>query len=182
MTVEAALDDDPARCGGFALDAPILSEADAPPGPVTVAVGDNAARRALRARLEARGWTPATVIHPRACVAPSARIGPGAFVAALAVVGPQAVIGADAIVNHGAVVDHDCVVGDGAHVAPNATLGGGCRVGEGATVGAGATLLPGRRVGAWAVLGAGAVATRDVPDGAVATGAPARLRDTERTP
>lgn len=168
------LDDDPARRAAPCAGLPVRDAAELPPGAVHVAVGVNAARRAIRRRLAARGWTAATIVHPRACVSPSAVIGPGAFIAALAVVGPDAVIGADVIVNHGAVVDHDCVVEDGAHVAPNATLGGGCRVGEETLIGAGSTLLPGREVGARAILAAGATAPRDLAAGATAIG-PAAL-------
>lgn len=50
----------------------------------------------------------------------------------------------------------------------------GCHIGPRARVGANATLLPGIRIGAEALVGAGAVVTRDVPDGEVWVGAPAR--------
>ena len=48
-------------------------------------------------------------------------------------------------------------------------------VGRGATIGANATILCGVRIGSYAMVGAGAVVTRDVPDHAVVTGAPARV-------
>lgn len=46
---------------------------------------------------------------------------------------------------------------------------------EGCWVGAGAIILPGVTIGRNAVVGAGAVVTRDVPDFAVAVGAPAKV-------
>ena len=177
MALAGVLDDDPARRGAQVMALAVAAEEETAPTWAHVAVGDNAARLALHRRLAARGWRFVSVIHPRACVAPSAAVDPGAFVAALAVVGPQATVGAGAIVNHGAVVDHDCAVGAGAHVAPNATLGGGCRIGAGALIGAGATVLPGRVVGVGAVVGAGAVVTCDVADNTVVIGAPARALD-----
>jgi len=45
----------------------------------------------------------------------------------------------------------------------------------GCSIGAGAVILPGVRIGRWAVVGAGAVVTKDVPDGATVVGNPARI-------
>lgn len=45
---------------------------------------------------------------------------------------------------------------------------------RGASIGAGAVILPGLRIGQEALVGAGSVVTRDVPDGAVVRGNPAR--------
>lgn len=49
-----------------------------------------------------------------------------------------------------------------------------------AWIATGAMILPGVRVGRGAVVGAGAVVARDVPDFAVATGNPARIRENIR--
>lgn len=51
----------------------------------------------------------------------------------------------------------------------------GARIKRGAKIGANVTLLPGVIIGENALVGAGAVVTRDVPDGAVVAGNPARL-------
>jgi len=51
---------------------------------------------------------------------------------------------------------------------------------QGASIGSNATILCGVTVGANAIVGAGSVVTRDVPDGAVVAGNPARvIRKTE---
>lgn len=134
-------------------------------------IGDNIVRERVARSL---GLPFATVIHPSAVVAPSARVGAGAVVLALAVLNPDAQVGAGAIVNTGAVIEHDVMVGDFAHVASNATLAGGARVDRLALLGSGAIVLPGCSVGMGSVVGAGAVVTRDVPSGVVATGVPAR--------
>jgi serine acetyltransferase len=49
------------------------------------------------------------------------------------------------------------------------------RIGDRTYVGAGAMILPGVTIGADCVIGAGSIVTRDVPEGMVATGNPARV-------
>jgi acetyltransferase-like isoleucine patch superfamily enzyme len=51
----------------------------------------------------------------------------------------------------------------------------GTTVKQGASIGSGATILCGVTIGAGATVGAGSVVTKDVPDGAVVAGNPARV-------
>jgi len=46
---------------------------------------------------------------------------------------------------------------------------------RGASIGSGATILCGVAIGERAIVGAGSVVTKDVPDGAIVAGNPARL-------
>lgn len=50
------------------------------------------------------------------------------------------------------------------------------RVLKGASIGSGSVIMGGVTIGAGAMVGAGSVVTKDVPDGAVAFGNPARVR------
>ena len=56
---------------------------------------------------------------------------------------------------------------------PGAVLTGRVVVDDFATIGANATVLPSVRVGRSAVIGAGAVVTKDVPNGITVKGVPA---------
>jgi len=53
---------------------------------------------------------------------------------------------------------------------------------KGASIGSSATILCGITIGAGAMIGAGSVVTKDVPDGAVVAGNPARILKTLKTP
>ena len=86
----------------------------------------------------------------------------------------EARLGRCCIINTRASVDHEDVLEDGSELAPGATLCGLVHLKEAAWVCAGATVLPRVTIGADAIVGAGAVATRDIPDGATAVGVPAR--------
>lgn len=173
------LDDNPALQNHELLGLPMLGTisdlARVPHEAILVAIGTNAARRALYERLRQRSERFATARHPSAIVAPSARIGPGTVICAGAIVNPGAIIGANVILNTASSVDHHNRIGDHAHIAPGSHLGGDVQVGEGAFIGIGATVMPQRRIGAWAIAGAGAVVHADLPEDAVAVGVPARV-------
>ena len=79
-------------------------------------------------------------------------------------------------------------IGNGVFIGPNAVLTNdrypptgkpelrGPTIEDGAVIGASVTVLPGVRIGAEAVIAAGSIVTRDVPEGVLAIGAPARLK------
>jgi len=132
-------------------------------------------RCSVAARLQAAGLRAATLVHPTAFVAESARVGAGSVVLAQAAVCARAELGECVIVNTAASVDHECVLGPGVHIGPGARLAGYVSVGAGTFVASGATIAPRVCVGGGSVIGAGAVVVRDVPSGVVAYGNPARI-------
>ena len=136
--------------------------------------GDNRPRKRLYEMALAAGLAPVSVRHPSVVVSAYATMGEGVQLFPRAVVNAGAVIGVNVIINSGAVVEHDCKVGNHVHIAPGAILCAGVEVGELAHIGAGAVVRQGVRIGAGAVVGAGAAVIRDVPDGAVVAGVPAR--------
>ena len=141
-----------------------------------IAIGDNGIRRDSFGVMCEAGLLPAELIHPSACVSPSATIGRGTLVMPYVVVNARSRVGVNCILNTGCIVEHDCEVGDHVHLASSSALGGGARVGSEAMVGMGAMVLPGQSVGSRATLGAGAVAVKPISDGCVAVGVPARLQ------
>ncbi len=174
--VAAVFDDDTAKWEkaflGIPVHGPIDRVAEFSPLPSMMAVGDNATRASIAARLELE-WL--TVVHPRAYVDPTARLGAGTVVFAGAIVQAETRIGRHAIINTAASVDHDCEIGDYVHVAPGARVAGGVCVGDRTLLGLGSVVLPEKRVGPRVVVGAGAVVTRDLPENVTVVGIPARV-------
>jgi UDP-perosamine 4-acetyltransferase len=141
------------------------------------AVGDNSIRQAVALKLAGHGFTLTNAISPRASVSRHARLGRGVAIMPHAVVNAGAEIGDGVIVNTSATVDHDCVVGAFSHIAPGTNLAGCVRVGEGSFLGVGTRVIPGISIGEWATVGAGSVVVRDVEDGRVVFGVPARVQN-----
>ncbi|MEL6288039.1 MAG: gamma carbonic anhydrase family protein [Pseudomonadota bacterium] len=89
-------------------------------------------------------------------------------------------IGARSNVQDGATLHTDLgyplTIGVGCTIGHGAILHG-CTIGDGALIGMGATILNGATIGAGAVIGANALIAegKDIPPGALAVGAPARV-------
>lgn len=139
-----------------------------------VAIGDNIARARVTGQWQATGLGLTTATSRFAMVSRSAVVGPGSMLLPGAVVNAATELGTGVIVNTNASVDHDGRIGDFVHVAPGVAIGGGVTIGARTLVGIGARILPGLSIGADVTIGGGAVVVRDVPDGAVVVGVPAR--------
>jgi acetyltransferase EpsM len=177
------LDDDPEKWSLRLLNLPVLGGLDALPATqaaVALGVGSNDARLALLRRLDERGVTVVSVVHPSSIVSSGVSLGAGSYVGPGVVVHVDARVGRACILNSGSVVEHDNILGDGVHISPNAALGGNVEIGEGAHVGLGAAVLPGITIGAWTIVGAGAVVTKPLPAGVAAAGVPARILPSSR--
>lgn len=82
-------------------------------------------------------------------------------------------------ITRGVVIEDDVFIGPGVVTLNDKLTGGGMtypRIGRGAKIGGGTVILPGVTIGAGAIIGAGSVVSRDVPEGQISLGNPARLR------
>lgn len=142
-----------------------------------IAIGDNWERGRMVRRIaeQAPQIDFVSAIHPAAVIAADVTVGAGSVVMPGAVVNPGSRLGTHCIVNTGAVVDHDCCLADFASLAPGAVLGGSVVVDEFAAVMLGARVIHRRRIGRHTVVGAGSLVLDDLPERALAYGAPARV-------
>ena len=138
---------------------------------------------------ELDGIKPALAADDECWVAPSAAVIGKVRIDKLASIWFGAVLRGDNELIHiaeGSNIQDNCTIhtdpGFPVFVGPRATIGHnailhGCRVGETALVGMGATVLNGARIGKGAIVGANALVAegKEIPDFALAVGAPARV-------
>ena len=122
------------------------------------------------------GFSFKTLIAPEAVVSESATISEGCIIQTFCNISSNVKLDKCVRVNTGANIMHDCNVGAYSVVAPSAVLLGKVVVGEKVYIGANSTLLPSVSIGDNSKVGAGAVVTRDVNEGCVVVGIPARMQ------
>jgi UDP-2-acetamido-3-amino-2,3-dideoxy-glucuronate N-acetyltransferase len=120
----------------------------------------------------------------------NARIGSGCNIGQNVVISPDVVIGNNVKIQNNVSIYTGCILEDDVFCGPSMVFTNVINprshverkneykttlVGRGATLGANCTVVCGITIGRYAFVGAGAVATRDVPDYALVYGNPARL-------
>lgn len=141
---------------------------------IIVAIGDCSVRRRISLEVKSRGFSLITCIHPSAVIASDVLIGEGTVIAAGAVISVGAKLGNAVIVNTAATIDHECNISDGVHIGPGVSMGGLVTIGEMAWVGVGAAISDRISIGKCSIIGAGSVVVKDIDDGVVAFGCPAK--------
>ena len=139
-----------------------------------VGINHPGVRERLADRLDAFGWTAATLIHPDATVETARPIGGGTVVRAGVRVATNTRIGRHVHLNFNVVLGHDVVLEDFVAVNPLASVAGEVRVGARTVVGTGAVVLQGRTLGEDTTVGAAACVTSSSSGGQTLVGIPAR--------
>lgn len=141
---------------------------------IVIGVGEPKSRHKLMEIIETDGYQLARIIHPSASVSEYSTIGPGAVVQYGARVAPDAYIGKNTVLNSHSSIGHNCVVGDGCVISSFVPVGGGAKIGNNTFVGMGAIIRDHISIGSDCIISMGAVVFKDIKDGMLAMGNPAR--------
>lgn len=116
----------------------------------------------------------ATVVHKTAVVANNAVLEPGVFIMSNCYIGPKALIGQCSLVMSNALIGHNTVIGPLCHFSVGSIVSSYVNIGRVSDVTLGAKVLEKRTIGNYAVAGASSLITKDIPDGEIHVGIPAK--------
>ena len=142
--------------------------------PIIISPDQPTVRKRLFEYYESLGFSFAKMISPLSTISPSAQIGKGTVIQSHCNVSADSVIGDFCKLNTFANVMHNNRVGSFTTVAPNAVLLGYVTIGESVYIGANSTVLPSINIDSNTIVGAGAVVTKNVANGVVVKGVPAK--------
>lgn len=175
------LDDRPDKRGTLFCGAPVfgdfnmLSELREAVSQVVVAFSNCHRRFAVAQCALSSGFSLPNLIHPSSIVSQYASLEHGSIIMPGVIVNSGAHIGSITILNTAASVDHDCRIGDGVHIGPGARLAGLVTVGNATWIGIGSVIRELVHIGDNVLLGAGSLVLKNIPDGVVAYGSPAKI-------
>ena len=135
--------------------------------------GNMRVRESMAKKLDEK-YRAINIIHPLAIVSKHAKIGYGNIFEAYTKVANGAVVGNHCIVNSFSAINHDQIIGNNVLIAGNVSMAGK-GVGDNTIIADGASVGYLKSVGKNCIVGDGAVITKDLPDGSIAVGNPARI-------
>lgn len=139
------------------------------------AIGDNRARARAAGHLRAAGLTLVNAIHPQSFIDAPRKLGDGVMVEMGAAIHAEASVGDGTFVMGGAIVSHHSTVGSWSLLGGGTVFGGNVVIGDFTTLGCGTVVQPHAAIGHGVVTGIGTAVTKDLADGSVAVGVPARV-------
>ncbi len=144
---------------------------------------------------------PNAVIYYDVKIGDNTLVGDGASIREQCIIGSKDIISRYTTVSYNTIIGNNTKVMDGTYITGNAKVGNNVFIGmlvstandnnfierkyleenlgptieDNVSIGIGATILPGLKLGNGSLIGAGSVVTKDVPDGAVVMGVPAKI-------
>jgi acetyltransferase EpsM len=117
----------------------------------------------------------ATIIHKSSFVANNAKIHAGVCIMSNCYIGPMAEIGMCSLVMSNSMIGHNTTVGKLCHFSVGSITSSYVTIGDVSDVTLGARVLEKRKIGDYAVAGASSLVTKDIPDGEIHIGMPAKF-------
>jgi len=139
-------------------------------------LGNNKLRVKFLERARELGYKTPNYIHPSVIISPNVNIGEGVYILLGTTIMPHTTIKDFVMISMGVHLAHHCVLEEGVFLSTGCNFGASIHAHKYAYCGISSTIMTGiHELGEDCLIGAGAVVIKDVPDGAVMAGVPAKI-------
>lgn len=142
---------------------------------IVIAVGEPEIRRILREKCGNAGFKLGVLVHPSAKIGTDTILSPGVIVCYGSFISCNVKLRDNVLVQPNANIFHDSIVGSDSVISAFVSVAGACRVGSQTYIGLNASIREKTVIGSQTIVGMGSVVVRDIPDGVIALGNPARV-------
>ena len=115
-----------------------------------------------------------SLIHPWNGIASTAILRSGICINPGVAIGPYAELESFVTVNRNVSIGHHSRIGKFSTIHPGVNIAGYCQIGASVTVGMGVDVVDSVSIGDRSIIGAGSLVTKDIPEGVLAYGSPAK--------
>lgn len=140
----------------------------------SIAIGEPASRQKVITRLDGRGVSFATLIHPGVHIPATTVIEDGTAIQYGCFISCNVHIGRNSFIQPQANVGHDCIMKGNTIVSGLCNIAGHVTIGANTYLGLGACIRENVTIGDWTIVGMGSMVHKDIPDEMIAMGNPAR--------
>lgn len=146
----------------------------------SVSVGEPLLRKKIATEIIEAEYYLATLIDPHIRIPKSTVVMPGAIVRGQAFISTGIEIGMNAVIQPRAVLGHDVKIGSHSVVSSLCALSGVCEVGECTFLGTNTIVKEMKKIGNNTIISMGSVVRKNIPDGVIAEGNPAKVLSENR--
>ena len=141
---------------------------------VCIAIGEPTIRKIIFDKLINRNIAISTLIHPQVDIPKSTIIGKGAIINKFTSISCDSVIGENVYIHPMACIGHDSMIGSHTIISSFVDVAGDCNVGDCAFLAINVIMKQGTSIGCDSIVGLASVVHRDIKEGVIALGNPAR--------